>query len=574
MNDAVLNLVETLDDAQACKRWLGQARNVLGVDTETGGLEWWREPLRMVILGDEQTGWAIPWERWAGLVFETLGEYEDDVVFHNAKFDLHFLEGAGVSIRRDRLHDTQTASHLIDPLGRHGLKPLSVRYLDNRAAVGQNRLAETMRERSWDWRSVPFDYPPYWTYAALDAVLTARLWTKFKPDVYDGKYRDVYDLEIATLLILTDMERRGARIDLDYTETKANELEKFVLDTKAWSKTAFGVNPSSDRQVRARLQEDGVVLTKKTDSGAFSVDESVLAPLDHPLAETVLQVRKASKLASSYFRKFLDLADNDLLHASMNPQGARTGRMSVSTPSLQNLPKKSPLVRNSFIPREGNALISSDFDQIELRLLAHFADETAMIDAIRGGLDLHGETARLVYGEGYTTAQRGTAKNGNFAKVYGAGAQKFADTAGIPLSEAEVFLARYDATFPGVVSFMHEVEAVARTRQATEDVAYVTTPIGRYHPCERGREYALVNYLIQGTAADLLKKTLVALDLAGVGDYMILPVHDEVIFDVPTEQIENVVPVIERTMRDDETYKVPISASAEILAERWGEKYE
>ena len=565
-----LHLVETLDDALELRRWAGERRPVLAIDTETGGLDFWSEPLRLVVLGDTRDGWAIPWHPWAGAALEVLDAYDGPTVFHNAKFDVHFLETNGVRVRRDRLNDTGIAAHLLDPTSRHGLKFLAAQHVDSRSAVGQERLKDGMREHGWTWRTVPVEFPPYWTYAALDGVLTAALWEKFEPEI-DAHYRDLYDMEVAVAMLLADMERRGARIDRIYCHTKATELIHFVAETREWVVENYAVNPTSNRQVVERLQADGVTLTKRTDSGAFSVDEEVLAGLDHPLAASVLRIREAQKFEKTYFSKFLELADGDRLHCSINPLGARTGRMSISRPSLQNVPRTAH-VRDAFIPSEGGRLVSCDFDQIELRLLAHFAQETSMIEAIRDGVDLHGHTARLVFGDGFTKAHRQIAKGGNFAKVYGAGAAKFGQTVGISEPEAQAFMTRYEAAFPGVATFMRTVEAVAQQRAADEGAAYVKSPAGRRHPLDVRSLYKGVNYLIQGTAADVLKKAILDLDAAGLGEFLVLPVHDEVIADVPEADAAAVAAEIGRVMTDEATYAVPLTASADVV-ERWGEKY-
>lgn len=608
LEDVGLHLVESIDDAQECKRWLGERREILAVDTETGGLEWWREPLRLVVLGDERHGWAIPWELWAGVVHETLGRYSGEIVFHNAKFDLHFLEDAGLSIRRDRVHDTATAAHLLNPLSRRGLKFLSAVHLDPNAAAGQELLHEGMKENGWTWRTVPHDFPPYWAYAALDGVLTARLWSLFRPKI-ETSYQEVYDLEMAVQLVLLDMESRGVRVDFPYVDSKIAEMTTFIDETREWVGENFriprsalkrdpseeflvptgspedfaaaeadgdemvSVSPTSNRQVAAALIADGVELEERTPSGGWKLDEPVLASFaGHPLADAVLNIRKAGKYRKSYFESLRLYADGDVVHATMNALGARTGRMSLEKPPLHQIPR-GPLVRDAFIPRDGNVLVSCDFDQIEMRLLAHYAEETTMIEAIRRGVDLHGHVAESLFGPDFTKEQRQGCKGVNFGKVYGAGDETMAKTIGCSVAEAREFRIMYEAQFPRVNSFMREVEGVARQRAAEEGEGYVVDPFGRRHPADLGRFYALVNYLIQGTAAGVFKRALVDLDLAGLGDYLILPVHDEAILDVPRDDAEEIARVVGETMTDATTFAVPLTASAEILPERWGDKY-
>lgn len=567
-----LKLVDSLDECFAFKRWLSEARPVLAVDTETGGFDYWRDALRLVVVGDAMTGWAIPWHKWAGLVDETLSIYEGETVFHNAKFDLHFLETNGVRIRRDRMHDTMTASHLIAPLGFHGLKPLSNQWIAPNVSIGQERLHDAMHASGWTWATVPTDFGPYWHYGALDAVLTARLWEKFEP-LIALRYQDVYDLEIAVLDVLTNMERRGARVDLPYVTQRIAESEEYLGTTRAWVADNYGgCSLSANRQVAKALIEDGVELTERTQTGHWKLDEATLSTIaGHPLADAVLSYRKVAKVKKSYFEAIRERADGDVIHARMNAIGARTGRMSIADPPLQQLPRGA-VVRDAFIPSPEHVLISCDFDQIEMRLLAHFANETSMIDAIRRGVDLHSYVAESLFGPEFTDENRQGCKGVNFGKVYGAGDETMAKTIGCSVEDATQFRIMYEAQFPRVNEFMREVEAIATERNALGGTPYVTTPIGRRQVGDAGRLYALVNYLIQGTAADVFKRSLVDLDAAGFGEWLILPVHDEAILDVPAETAPELAREIEQVMTDATTYQVPLSASADVLPERWGDK--
>lgn len=571
-----LKLVESLDDCFELKRWLGERRPVLGFDTETGGLEWWRQPLRLVQFGDAHTGWSVPWHRWAGLVHEVFEQYEGELVAHNAAFDLHFLEREGVRVARERVHDSSVMAHIDNPIRPRALKQLAAKLIDPDAARGQESLAEGMAKHRWTWGTVPYDFPPYWIYAALDPALTARLWEKFEPAMR-STYREVYDLEMATLFVCMDMETRGFRADLDYTQRKHDELTGFAAEMYQWVDTNFGVKPGSNDAIANRLLLDGVELGKTTKGGKWSVDEEVLSGLSgkHPLADAVLQYRQATKFAKTYFAKILEVADGDIVHAGLNPLGARTARMSVSSPPLQQLPSDSPLVRDCFIAREGNTLVRIDFDQIEARLLAHFSHEPTMIEAITGGVDLHSFMAARMYGvEEPTKQQRKMSKTGTFGKIYGIGVEKFAAQQGVTPGEARAFLSMFDQTFAAVPTFINAVEQTARLRKQTEGTAYITTPIGRRHqlPPREDGYYKLVNYLIQGTAADVLKQKLVAVDSAGLGEYLVLPVHDEVIFDVPADQAEDVAKVALDVMQDFDSFAVPLTAGAEF-GPKWGDSY-
>ena len=571
--DASLNLVETFDEAESFMRWLGERRAVLAIDTETGGLDWWKDPLRLVQFGDTHTGWAVPWHLWAGLAVDALRLYTGPVVFHNAKFDLHFLRQNGVRIARDKVHDTQTMAHLVDPGNRIGLKDVSCRLVDPEAASGQSELKKAMSVNKWTWATVPHDLPAFWVYAALDTVLTAHLYEQLRPQVVTT-YNELYEVEMAAMHVIAEMEVRGARIDLEYCELKLAELEHYSGAIRQWCEDTYGFGPGSNKQVAAQLQRDGIVLTKTTDSGAWSVDEAVLKEhSDHPLAARVLEVRHSDKLAHTYFENFLANHDDGVLHPSVKMQGTRTGRMAIGN-GLHQLPR-SRFLRDTFIPRTGNELLTADYDQIEARLCAHFSRDPGLIAAFEEEGDFFANLGKQMYNDpSFTKAdpRRPVVKNGTYAKIYCSGVQTFADTIGVPFAEAATFLALYDATFPGVKRLQREIDTVALARYQNEGTAYVTTQLGRREPVEDPKwSYKLVNYLIQGTAADILKTKIVELDAAGACEYLILPVHDEVVFDVPAAEAQDLMHLVTEVMADD-SYAVPLTAGAEII-DRWGEKY-
>ena len=306
------------------------------------------------------------------------------------------------------------------------------------------------------------------------------------------------------------------------------------------------------------------------------LEETVQGSLNsgQQLAYQVLARRKAEKIRGTYLDAFQEHVDGqNFVHPRMNQLGARTGRMSMERPALQTLPR-GRVIRDCFIPRTGNVLLSADFDQIEMRLLAHFAGDQGLIDAINSG-DIHTATAQQVYQDstiGHKDPRRQIAKSVGFAKIYGAGPEKIALTAGVSLAEAKEFLDQYDKNFPGVRGFQTQVAKIAEARKRDEGRAYVKTPIGRLEVSKDDRDYALVNALIQGMAADVFKEALVRLDEAGCGDFMLLPVHDEVIFDVPEDDVDEVKQLITRAMRDDR-WAVPITVGIDGPLSRWGDKY-
>jgi len=430
-----------------------------------------------------------------------------------------------------------------------------------------------MTKGMWNWRTIPVWVTAYWAYAALDPVLTVHLYELFEPQIV-GAQAELYDMEMACSNVVDAMERRGIRVDVPYCETKRAELLAVSEQTTAWCKERYGFGPGQNQRVSAQLMSDGVLLTKRTAGGSWSVDEEVLEGLDHPLAKAVLNVRKLNRYANAYFGNYVEYADGDILHTSINCMGARTGRMSAERPALQQIPR-SKLVRDPFIPREGHVLVSLDYDQIEQRLVAHFSQDQGMIEAFASEGDFFVNMGRRLYDEPTfekKDPRRSLIKKAAYAKAYLAGLHKFAVTAGVDDSTAAAFLQGYDATFPGVKVWQQKVQHEATMRAAEEGVCYALTPFGRRQVVPADKVYKLVNYLVQGTAGDVLKQSIVRLDRAGLTEHLVLPVHDELVFDVPKGDAEEFAEEARRIMyRDDLT--VPMPASYSILHERWGDKY-
>ena len=578
LDDVDLRLVEKTSDAADLMTWLGERRPVLAVDTETGGLDFWREPLRLVQVGDAKTGWSIPFLEWRGLVEEVLSEYDGEIVMHNAMFDVGFLEHhAAVEFDWSKMHDTMILSHILRPDARHGLKGLSVQHVDASAGVGETILHKAMADSGWTWATVPTNFKPYWAYGALDTVITAQLWEVFHPRVM-AFAPAAYDLEMGALSVCERMSRRGSRIDLAYCAAKGQALSTFVAQTNDWCQRTYGFGPGQNSRVADQLLADGVMLTKKTAKGAWCLDAEVLESLEgqHQLTDAVLRARKAQKVVSTYFTNFIDMADGDVLHCKIRTTGARTGRMSIATPALQTLPREDPLVRDAFVPRDGHRLASIDYSGVEMRLAAHFAGETAMIEAIKNGVDIHTYAAQLAFGLGDqepTKSQRSIAKSAGFAKLYGAGVPKFSHTAGISASEGAAFMQSYDAAFPRLRAYGSTIEREARQRSAQTGTPSISNDSGRWHPTDDDLIYKLFNYKIQGEAAEVLKRALVRLEQAGFGDHMLLPVHDEIIFEFPEDDAVEMMAAAKEIMEERERFTVPLECEAEGPLERWGEKY-
>lgn len=515
-----LNLIDHSDQIALFKSWLGERRagGVLALDLETSGFNPYASGarIRLAQIGDAMTGWAIPWDMWPGLVLETLGEYDGVLVLHNSTFDIKWLEEHS-PWRADwsKIRDTMIAARLVNPLFPAGLKPQSDRFIDRRASVGQKMLDEAFVKHGWTWDTVPIDFGPYWQYSALDTCLTVRLDEMYQAAVGAGApYAEAFDLEMATLRITTKMEQKGALIDRDYCTMMYAKCADYENELKQWAKASFGgVLIGSPGQLARKFHDLGAEITVFTEKGHPKVDKWQLqifadadngySPEAQKLAAVTLEQRKYGKLASSYFDNFVKGNIDGIIHASINPMAARTGRMSISAPALQQLPRGDAMVRRSFLAREGNSLIATDFSQIEMRMMAVFADDPelqrAFAEADASGGDFFVNLGREIYREpGFSKAdgRRNLIKSSLYGKAYGAGVAKMAETAGIPVDRMRTVSDSIDARYPGIKNFMRKIEDIGKRREYEEGEGYVMGLDGRRLPCDTNKVYTLVNYCV------------------------------------------------------------------------------
>jgi len=578
-----LHYVNTVDKAMEFKRWLGERRNVLGVDTETGGFSPERNRLRLVQFGDLGSGWAIPWEMWGGVAMEALTGYDDPMVLHNSKFDVRFItRKIGWEWPWHRTHDTMNLAHLDNPLRAKGLKPLAGMLVDPQAVSAQRLLDDAMTKNKWTWDTVPIDFPYYWVYAAMDPVLTCHIFEYLQPALNEHRY--VYDLEMGVTRVIAKMEATGAHVDLAYSEMKQRQLVEWANVARDWLLTTFrgqGLTGLTDMKLLKFFQDNEVpMLDKMTKSGSRqALDKEVLDSIDHQVAEYILAIRKAEKMAGTYFKNFLEMADDEgYLHPNIWTMGTRTARMSVTDPALQTLPRDDPTVRTAFIPRdEHHVLITCDYDQVEARLMAHFSEDPGLIAAFNDtSRDFFCTVASTIFQDTIVNKKdkrRQVTKNAFYGKLYGAGAAKMAVTAKVPLEQMVAVDQGMNARFPGIVMMQRRINALAQGRAKADGTPWITTPYGRKLVADDRKEYTLTNYLIQSHAGELFKRKLVDLDTVLPPEVrIVLPVHDELVFDVPREMAGEVRQLIEETMSDS-TYRVPITCSSDLLESNWGDKY-
>lgn len=587
LDDVNLYRINSYSDVEEFMRWLGERRPIMSIDTETGGppgndggLQIETGWIRYAQIGDAMTGWAIPWNAWGGVVFEALKKYEGDWVLHNSKYDIRHILSAK-DVMGDfvwpwhRTHDTMTMAHLADPLRPKGLKPLAARLVDQQAAGAQRQLDEGMTKNKWTWATVPMDFPPYWIYAALDPVLTCRIYEQLAPQV-NASWRIPYDLEMNTTRVITKMESYGVRIDPGYTRDKIDAFKVYDAQASEWLENEYGLDKVTPDRLVKFFQSQGVELPPEfTPTGKQKMDKAVMQQIDHPVAKTVLAMRKADKMVGPYFENFLKLKDaDDRLHPNVWTMGTRTARMSITDPALQTLPKRDPTVRTAFIPSDGMALISCDYDQIEARLMAHFSNSEPLRDAFMGDQDFFCVIASEIFGRPITKKdpERQLTKGTIYGKIYGAGVEKMAETAGVSFAQMQGVVRGFDTKYADVKAMQRAVGAAGKRRLLEEGMAYVLTPTGRRLGADDGKDYTLVNYLIQSHAAEIMKRALVTLDAVLPDEaHLLLPVHDEAVLECPVDMVEEVEKIIQEAMTIPDEYIVPITASPEHTLTNWGD---
>ncbi|QNO12700.1 DNA polymerase I [Arthrobacter phage Snek] len=595
-DDCRIFMPERRQDLVGFDAFLAQGDKVLGLDTETTGLGIYENTFktRLVQIGNSVEAWVLRVDLFADVIRKALRQNRHFVV-HNAAYDLQVIDRTlGVKIEElaSRVFDTRIFAHLIDPrmkseggAGLH-LKELCEIYVDDSAPDTQAGLYKHFNSlgftKETGWAGIAIDDELYVRYAGLDVILVTRLFYALAPVIKELGLNDLSKFEHHLQGLLCLMQRKGMKLDVAYIhklrEDLIREHEEYALVAKR-----YGVdNINSTDQVAAALLAMGEELTEKTDSGKWKVDKavlSVLADLDrewerieartpNKLADAVMRAKRASKWQTSYVDAFLNYRDGeDRLHATIGGLQARTARMSVSRPPLQQLPSGDHKIRRAVVADEGHLMISSDYDQIELRVLAALADVKGMKQAIETGVDLHGYTATLVYGENYSKFHRKLMKGVGFGKVYGGGADTLARQTGADLEAVKGAIAEYDRVYPEIKRYSKKLQS--RAEYGKKEVITVS---GRHLPLDRDRLYSATNYVIQSTARDILAQAIVDLFDAGLGDYLLLPIHDELLAQAPEKEAPEVASELGRIM-SGMFYGVPLTSTGEVTGKNWGAAY-
>lgn len=578
----MLKTVDSVEDVFDFWDWLAD-QPFVAVDTETTGIDTFAGGfhIRLAQVGNASEAWVFDFQRWRGVIEEMFKKFNGRLVMHNSKYDVHAFAAEGVVVPWHSLDDTMIALRLAEPDQSAALKAAADRHISRGASGSQQDLHEAMRVNKWDWATVPLDFPTYVLYAGLDVILTSRL---YEATALQAGFRSpVYRMEMEVRELANKMERNGLRVDRDYSVQKSSELRAEARTLRDEVEAEYGFSPTSTQALGRWMMTNAThLITKTTDSGAPSTDKETLEHIAREgdaeaanLAEKVLRVRRTEKLASSYFDNFVDLSDdNDMLHAEIETLAARTGRMSIRKPGLQTLPRVSSdpetrIVRRAVIPRaEDHVLVSCDSDQIELRLAAALSEDHAMIEAFIESDDFFTTLMRQIYNDPSaekSDPRRAAVKTTMYAKTYGAGPAKIALSAGVTEERIRELLNGMASAYPDYTRLGDRYE-----REARENEGWVTNPYGRRLRVDEGREYTATNYVIQSAAADVLKRSIVDLGHAGLEDYLVIPVHDELVLSVPADDAEEVTHLVEQVMTCTD-FALTLTASAGAPALTWAD---
>lgn len=520
-------------------------------------------------------------------------------VGHNLKFDIEVLQWHDIPVK-GHLFDTMLASYVIQPDMKHNMDALSEVYLNYTPIPIENLIGKGQKQISM--ANVPLSKIA--EYAAEDADITWQLYLHLAKKIHEKEVNSLfYDVEMPLMPVLADMEMKGVLLDVDFLKEYSEILEKEIQQLEKEIQQSAGVsfNLNSPRQL-GEVLFDILKLDKgeKTKSGQYATGEEILQKLAIKLEleaaeqgktiinipQKILEYRELTKLKSTYVDALPELVNpkTQRVHTSFNQAVAVTGRLSSNQPNLQNIPirtEKGKEIRKAFIAPEGFVLLSSDYSQIELRIMASMSGDDSMIQAFLQGQDIHTSTASKIFNvslDKVTSDMRRKAKMVNFGIIYGISAHGLAERLRIPRKEAATIIESYFEQYPKVKRFMDNMINYAREH------GYVQTLLGRKRyltdiqsttPAIRNfAERNAINTPIQGTAADMIKKAMINIHqaLEKYQTKMLLQVHDELLFEVPMHEVEIVKPIIEKEMKNALLLNVPIEVSIGI-GKNWLESH-
>ncbi len=601
---AVERRYESILDEATLTRWLDKLEKaeLICLDTETTSLD----PMRAQLVGMSfsiESGEAaylplahhyagapaqLPLAATLARLKPLLEDASRPKVGQNLKYDWHVLMNHGVDLQ-GIVHDTLLQSYVLEAHQRHDMDTLAARHLGETTIKYEEVCGKGANQIGFDQVSVEHAT----AYAAEDADITLRLHQAMYPSIaresgLDKVYRDI---EMPLLPILARMERTGVKLDADLLRAHSVTLGREMLEIEKKVHTAAGqpFNLNSPKQLGEILfGQLGLKPKKKTPGGAPSTNEDALQELalDHPLPKLILEYRGLAKLKSTYTDKLPGMVNpaTGRVHTTYSQAVAVTGRLASSDPNLQNIPVRTMegrKIREAFIAEPGHVIVSADYSQIELRIMAHLSNDAGLLKAFSEDADIHAATAAEVQGvalEAVTPDMRRMAKAVNFGLIYGMSAFGLAAQLNVERGVAQVYIDRYFARYPGVAEYM------ARTREQAKTQGYVETLFGRrlYLPellggsggngaaRRQGAERAAINAPMQGTAADLIKLAMIAvrgwLDGARLKSKLIMQVHDELVLEVPEDELEIIRAGLPARMAEVARLAVPLRAEVGVGA--------
>jgi DNA polymerase I len=500
----------------------------------------------------------------------------------NAKYDEHVLLNHGIQVR-GIAHDTLLADYVLESHKPHDMDSMAMRFLDEKTIKFEEVAGKGAKQIGFD--EVSIDRAA--EYSAEDSDVTLRLHHAIYPHVAaDAKLNYIYEkLELPTREVLVRIERNGVLVDAQLLGKQSHELglQANALEQKAYELAGQPFNLGSPKQLGEILfGKLGLPVKRKTATGQPSTDEEVLSELaeDFPLPKLLLEHRSITKLKSTYTDKLPKMvnAQTGRVHTNYGQATAITGRLSSNDPNLQNIPVRTSQgreIRKAFIAPPGSKIVSADYSQIELRIMAHLSEDASLLDAFAKGLDIHKATAADIFGipiAEITGEQRRYTKAVNFGLIYGMGAFGLASQLGIERNAAQQFIDKYFARYPGVAEYMQSTREFARANGFVETVfgRRLSLPdiIGGNGPRRAGAERAAINAPMQGTAADLIKLAMIAVDKwlheAKLKSKLIMQVHDELVLEVPEDELARVKEELPKYMTTVASLKVPLVAEVGV----------
>jgi len=577
--------------------WLAKinAADLTAIDTETDSLD---EMVAQIVgislsvqVGEaayiplRHEGMEVPQQLPMDWVLAQLKPWLEDAskkkLGQHVKYDQHVFANHGITVR-GYAHDTMLQSYVLEVHRPHNLTSLALRHV-NRTGITYEELCGKGKGQI-PFAQVPVDQAAAYSCEDSDQTLDVHsvLWPQIQAN---AGLLHIYELEMQTSEALFRIERNGVRIDAGELARQSNDLGARILqlENEAYEIAGQPFNLASPKQLgEIFFDKLGMPVVKKTATGARSTDEEVLEKLaeDYPLPAKLLEHRSLSKLKGTYTDKLAQMAlpRTGRVHTHYAQAVAVTGRLSSNDPNLQNIPVRTPegrRVREAFVAPEGKLIASADYSQIELRIMAHLSGDEALLNAFKHGLDVHKATAAEVFGvavDEVTSEQRRYAKVINFGLIYGMSSFGLAKNLGIETKAAAAYIDKYFQRYPGVKRYMDETVALAHAQGYVETVfgrrLYLPEINGGSGPRKKAAERAAINAPMQGTAADLIKKAMVAvqakLDAEKPGIMVIMQVHDELVFELPASEADWLRAHIPAVMADVAQLSVPLLAEVGV----------